>query len=224
MACRSSRTIATADIIWDGKRPPALYAMSQHGGVVHIGSFSKSIAPALRVGYIVAPWEMMSRMLPLKHDAGSGAIEQMVLAEYCSPHFNERMCRADGRACAAKLDTMMEALNEQFGTAAEFEEPRAACSCGSSCPTMSTRMKLYQPALAAGVAINPGPEWSVDKAHSQEPDAAVLRRARPTTKSARASRRWPRSATSEFGVPARISNVKRGYALDSPGIIRHGAE
>ncbi len=43
------------DIIWDGGRPPALYAMSQHGGVVHIGSFSKSIGPALRVGYIVAP-------------------------------------------------------------------------------------------------------------------------------------------------------------------------
>src|SRR3954467_7930422 len=44
-----------ADLIWDGKRPPALYAMSQHGGVIHIGSFSKSIAPALRVGYVVAP-------------------------------------------------------------------------------------------------------------------------------------------------------------------------
>ena len=52
-----------ADLIWDGERPPALYAMSEHGGVIHIGSFSKSIAPALRVGFIVAPWEMMSRML-----------------------------------------------------------------------------------------------------------------------------------------------------------------
>src|SRR6201988_2568979 len=46
-----------ADLIWSGERPPAIYAMSQHGGVIHIGSFSKSIAPALRVGFIVAPWE-----------------------------------------------------------------------------------------------------------------------------------------------------------------------
>ena len=38
------------------KRPPALYAMSKTANVIHIGSFSKSIAPALRVGYIVAPW------------------------------------------------------------------------------------------------------------------------------------------------------------------------
>src|SRR5262249_52869820 len=55
-----------SDLIWDGQRPPALYAMSEHGGVIHIGSFSKSIAPALRVGYVVAPWEVLSRMLPLK--------------------------------------------------------------------------------------------------------------------------------------------------------------
>src|SRR5450631_2271237 len=76
-----------ADLIWDGKRPPALYAMSKTAGVIHIGSFSKSIAPALRVGYIVAPWAVLSRMLALKTDAGSGALEQMVLAEYCAPHF-----------------------------------------------------------------------------------------------------------------------------------------
>ena len=61
-----------ADLIWDGRRPPAIYAMSKRGGVIHIGSFSKSIAPALRVGYIVAPWEVLSRILPLKTDAGSG--------------------------------------------------------------------------------------------------------------------------------------------------------
>jgi 2-aminoadipate transaminase len=63
-----------ADLIWDGRRPPALYAMSQSGGVIHVGSFSKSIAPALRVGFIVAPWQMLSRMLALKTDAGSGAL------------------------------------------------------------------------------------------------------------------------------------------------------
>ncbi len=77
-----------SDLIWDGQRPPALYAMSKSGGVIHIGSFSKSIAPALRVGYIVAPWTMLSRMLALKTDAGSGALEQMVLAEYCAGHFD----------------------------------------------------------------------------------------------------------------------------------------
>jgi 2-aminoadipate transaminase len=108
-----------ADLIWDGQRPPALYAMSRNGGVIHIGSFSKSIAPALRVGYIVAGWSVLSRMLALKTDAGSGALEQMVLAEYCAPHFAAHVPKLT-RGLRAKLDTLMEALNEQFGTSAEF--------------------------------------------------------------------------------------------------------
>src|ERR1700757_3554112 len=33
-----------ADLIWDGRRPPALHAMTQHRDVIHIGSFSKSVA------------------------------------------------------------------------------------------------------------------------------------------------------------------------------------
>src|ERR1700722_6490930 len=97
-----------ADLIWEGKRPPAIHAMSRNGGVIHIGSFSKSIAPALRVGFIVAPWAMLSRMLALKTDAGSGALEQMVLAEYCAPHFSSHVPKLT-RGLRAKLDTLMEA-------------------------------------------------------------------------------------------------------------------
>ncbi|MGA7714785.1 MAG: PLP-dependent aminotransferase family protein, partial [Bradyrhizobium sp.] len=96
-----------ADLIWDGKRPLALYAMTKTANVIHIGSFSKSIAPALRVGFIVAPWAALSRTLALKTDAGSGALEQMVLAEYCTPHFGTHVPSLR-RGLRAKLDTLME--------------------------------------------------------------------------------------------------------------------
>ena len=101
-----------ADLIWDGKRPPALYAMSRHGGVIHIGSFSKSIAPALRVGFIVADWSLISRMLAIKTDAGSGALEQMVLGEYCPAHFDAHV-PALTKGLRRKLETLKDALNEQ---------------------------------------------------------------------------------------------------------------
>ena len=154
-----------ADLIWDGRRPPALYAMSRNASVIHIGSFSKSIAPALRVGYIVAPWDALSRMLALKTDAGSGALEQMVLAGYCAPHFAAHVPKL-ARGLRAKLDTLMEALNEQFGTSAEFEDPKGGIFLWVKLPDHVDTLKLYQAALAAGVAINPGPEWSTDKAHA----------------------------------------------------------
>jgi 2-aminoadipate transaminase len=155
-----------SDLIWSGQRPPALYAMSERGGVIHIGSFSKSIAPALRVGYIVAPWDVMSRTLALKTDGGSGALEQMVLAEYCTAHFT-RHVPALRRSLRAKLKTLMESLNEHFGTAAEFDDPKGGIFLWVKLPDEVDTAKLFQPALAAGVAINPGPEWSVNKVHGR---------------------------------------------------------
>src|ERR1700720_660384 len=196
-----------ADLIWDGKRPPALYAMSQNGGVIHIGSFSKSIAPALRVGFIVAPWAILSRMLALKTDAGSGALEQMVLSEYCAPHFASHVPKLT-RGLRAKLDTLMEALNEQFGTSAEFETPAGGIFLWVKLPDNVDTLKLYQAALAAGVSINPGPEWSTDKTHATSrlrlcfasPSHDQIREGIAVL--ANVCRR-------EFGVPARSANVEK---------------
>ena len=150
------------DLVWSGTRPPAIYAMSERGGVIHIGSFSKSIAPALRIGYVVAPWDVMSRMLALKTDAGTGALEQMVLAEYCAGNFAKHVPLLR-KSLRAKLVTLMESLKEHFGEAAEFDDPKGGIFLWVKLPDGVDALKLYQPALAAGVVINPGPEWSVNK-------------------------------------------------------------
>jgi 2-aminoadipate transaminase len=196
-----------ADLIWDGKRPPAIYAMANNGGVIHIGSFSKSIAPALRVGFIVAPWEMMSRMLALKTDAGSGALEQMVLAEYCAPHFSTHVPKLT-RGLRKKLDTLMEALNEQFGTAAEFEDPKGGIFLWVKLPDNVDTLKLYQAALKAGVAINPGPEWSTHKAYSGS--RLRLCFASPSEQQIREGVAVLADVCrKEFGVPKRSANVEK---------------
>jgi 2-aminoadipate transaminase len=196
-----------SDLVWDGRRPPALYAMSRNGGVIHIGSFSKSIAPALRVGYIVAPWELLSRMLALKTDAGSGALEQMVLGEFCRAHFDEHVPRLT-RGLRAKLDTLMDALAEQFGTAAEFAEPKGGIFLWVKLPDAVDTVQLAKASLAAGVSINPGPEWSTDKGHGRSrlrlcfanPSHDAIRHG--VAALAEVCRR-------EFGVPSRIANVEQ---------------
>ena len=196
-----------SDLVWSGQRPPAIYAMSQHGGVIHIGSFSKSIAPALRVGFIVAPWDAMSRMLALKTDAGSGALEQMVLGTYCLQHFASHVPTLT-KALRAKLDTLMEALNEQFGTAAEFEEPKGGIFLWLKLPDQVDTLKLHKAALAAGVAINPGPEWSTSKAYA----GSRLRMCfgSPSHQQIREGVAvLAEVCRKEFGVPARSANVEK---------------
>jgi 2-aminoadipate transaminase len=194
-----------ADLIWDGQRPPAIHAMSEAGNVIHIGSFSKSIAPALRVGYIVAPWQILSRALALKTDGGTGALEQMVLAEFCAPQFAIHVPRLR-RGLRAKLEALMAALNEQFGTAAEFDDPKGGIFLWVKLPDQVDTMKLNQAALAAGVAINPGPEWSTDAAHGKSrlricfasPSIEEIRQGIATLAEV---------CHKEFGIPTRIANV-----------------
>ena len=101
-------------------------------------------------------------MLALKTDAGSGALEQMVLAEFCAAHFAAHVPELT-RGLRKKLETLMDALDEQFGTAAEFDDPKGGIFLWVKLPDKVDTLKLFQPALAAGVAINPGPEWSTDK-------------------------------------------------------------
>ncbi|MGA7486633.1 MAG: PLP-dependent aminotransferase family protein [Xanthobacteraceae bacterium] len=196
-----------ADLIWDGRRPPALYAMSQRGGVIHISSFSKSIAPALRVGYIVAPWDILSRILALKTDAGSGALEQMVLGEFCARHFVEHVPKLT-RGLRAKLETLMEALAEHFGTAAEFEDPRGGIFLWVKLPDVVDTQKLAQAARASGVAINPGPDWSTDKEHGRSRMRLCF--ANPSHEAIRQGiAALADVCRREFGVPVRIANVEQ---------------
>lgn len=196
-----------ADLIWSGKRPPALYAMSKTDNVIHIGSFSKSVAPALRVGYIVAPWPVLSRILPIKTDAGSGALEQMVLAEYCTKHFNDHVPKL-AKGLRAKLEAMMEALAEQFGTAAEFDDPPGGIFLWVKLPDNVDTMKLYQAALASGIAINPGTEWSVNAGHSKS--RLRLCFASPSVQDIREGvAALAEVCRKEFGVPSRSANVDK---------------
>ncbi len=199
-----------SDLIWNGERPPALYAMSQNGGVIHIGSFSKSIAPALRVGYIVAPWQVLARMLPLKTDAGSGALEQMVLGEFCAAHFDAHQ-PVLRRGLRKKLETLMDALNEQFGTAAEFDDPKGGIFLWVKLPDVVDTQRLYTAALAAGIAINPGAEWSTDAPHGKSRMRLCF--ANPSPEAIRAGvAALAEVCRREFGVPDRIANVQRARA------------
>jgi 2-aminoadipate transaminase len=152
-----------SDLTWGGMQaPPALYALDP-SRVIHIGSFSKTLAPALRLGYVMADWEFLSRMVAIKSagDSGTGALEQMVVAEYFSKHFEEHVDELSA-TLKDKLDTMVEAVEREFGTAMEHWNPKGGIFLWMKLPDSVDVRKLLQPAAKAGIAFNPGPEWAVD--------------------------------------------------------------
>ena len=151
-----------ADLVFDGQRPPTIRSLDAGGGqVVYCGSFSKTLAPALRVGYIVADWPMMSRLLALKTDAGSGALEQIVVAEYAAAHFDDHV-DALTAVLSKKSDAICGALRDHFGDLACFEPPRGGIFVWVALPEQVETDRLVAPAAARGVEFNPGSAWCVD--------------------------------------------------------------
>lgn len=148
-----------ADLIWDQQRPPSLRGLDKSGRVVYIGTFSKTIAPAFRVGYMVADPAILAQILSLKTDAGSGALEQMVLAEFCQEHFDDHLLKLNG-LLKRKLDHLTATLDEYFGTAIEYCYPPGGIFLWVKFPKAVDTTKLDAIAQADGIAVNPGKGWS----------------------------------------------------------------
>ena len=196
-----------SDLIWDQKRPPAIHALDTEQRVIYCGTFSKTVAPALRVGYLVAHWNVMKHVLPLKTDAGSGALEQMVLAEYLPKHFDTHV-NALMPMLQAKSEAIVEALNEHFGASAEFTVPVGGIYIWVTLPENVDSSILAASAGAEGIAINPGPEWTVYG--EQNKNRMRLCFGHPTIDKIREGvAKLADVCHREFGVPLRGGNVDR---------------
>lgn len=196
-----------SDLTWDGKRPKAIRALAGNDRVIHIGSFSKSIAPALRLGYLVAGWPLMGSLLAMKTDAGTGALEQMILAEYCPKHFDAHVGKLR-KVLRKKYDALTEALAAEFGTAAEFEPAHGGIFLWVKLPDQVDTFKLFQAAGKEGVAINPGVEWATDPEYGRTRLRICF--ANPSEDKIREGiAKLADICFREFGVPVRSRNVAR---------------
>ncbi|MEP4379357.1 MAG: PLP-dependent aminotransferase family protein [Alphaproteobacteria bacterium] len=150
-----------ADLTFDGTRPRAIRALDTNGMVIYCGSFSKTIAPALRVGFITAEPDVIAHALAVKYDGGTGALEQMLIAEYCTEHFERHVGALQG-VLSAKCETIMDALDSEFGTTASYAQPKGGIFIWVNLPDAVDTSELATGALEQGVAINPGADWSAD--------------------------------------------------------------
>lgn len=196
-----------ADLIFDGNRPPAIHALDTQNRVIYCGTYSKTIAPALRVGYLVAPWPVMGHILALKTDAGSGALEQMTLAEYLPKHFDAHVAKLRPML-RDKAETLTAALDEHFGAAAQYDPPIAGIYLWVTLPETVNTDRLFVAALKHGVEINPGSQWTVDgPANTHRMRLCFGHPSKETIKDGIA--KLAQICFEEFGVPLRSGNVKR---------------
>lgn len=149
-----------ADLRWGPTRTAALHALRPER-VIYVGTLSKTLAPALRIGYIVAEPGVLQQIAQSKRDGGTGALDQIVAAEYFAREHDAHLDRLIP-ALERKMRVMAAALREEFGTDVEFVEPEGGIFIWIRLPEGTDSRAFQAAAAAAGITYNPGTEWTAD--------------------------------------------------------------
>jgi GntR family transcriptional regulator/MocR family aminotransferase len=106
---------------YDAQPLQALGGLDREGSTIYVGTFSKILFPALRLGYLVLPKSLVEPFVATKAigDTGTAALEQLALADFITAGHFDRHLRRTTASNAARRKVLVAALREQFGDRAE---------------------------------------------------------------------------------------------------------
>jgi GntR family transcriptional regulator/MocR family aminotransferase len=106
---------------YDGPPLQALAGVDREGRVIYVGTFSKILFPALRLGYLVLPQSLVDPFVAAKAmaDTGTAALEQLALADFINMGHFDRHLRRTNASNAARRNALIAAISKEFGDRAE---------------------------------------------------------------------------------------------------------
>ncbi len=151
-----------ADLSLDGLAPPpALRAMD--GDVIHLGTFSKKLVPALRVGFVVCPAALRPTFIAIKYaiDLGTSTLMQNVLAEflergYLRAHLNKTLPEY-----RARRDALDAALRAHLPDSIRWDKPERGVVMWLRLPGTLDPETVFEEASRRGVLVGPSSFYEV---------------------------------------------------------------
>jgi 2-aminoadipate transaminase len=179
LAARDDLLIAEDDtyreLSYDGPPPPSLWALDRAGCVLRIGSFAKSVAPGLRLGYVTATAEIATRLATgglLDSGGGMNHFAATVLAEYAEVGDYVRQIERFHTAYRAQRDRLLEGLAAHLPDTASWSRPAGGYFVWVQLPPGIRADQLQPVAIAHGMAFLPAHRFFLDD--SQAPGALRL--------------------------------------------------
>lgn len=115
---------AYGDIRFEGERLPSLFAIAGGKGVAHIGTFSKTVATGLRVGWVLADLPVIEALLRTRYDLGVSPWLQRTMLEFCASGGWERHVARVNDVYRRKAHAMLAGLDERCDRYARWTEPK----------------------------------------------------------------------------------------------------
>jgi 2-aminoadipate transaminase len=159
--------------LWFDQPPPAPLTARNPQGCIYLGSFSKVLAPGLRLGFLVAPPALYPKLLQAKQaaDLHSPSFNQRMAHEVLQGDFLARHVPRIRALYRSQRDAMLAALaRELAGLGVEWNRPDGGMFLWARLPRGMNALDLLPKAVERNVAFVPGAAF-----YAGEPDAQALR-------------------------------------------------
>ncbi|PRD67444.1 aspartate aminotransferase [Malikia spinosa] len=169
------------DLYFDTPPPPSLLALSEsvpgsRDCLVHCGSLSKTLSAGLRLGWMIAPPELLAKAVMCKQfsDANSSTFAQATAAQYLKSGRMDANLKRARTVYAERAQALCEGLRTELGDAIEFVAPQGGLFVWARLTGARGQVadgnEFSRRAIEQGVAFVPGAPF-----YCEQPDPATLR-------------------------------------------------
>ncbi|HEV2133483.1 MAG TPA: PLP-dependent aminotransferase family protein [Terracidiphilus sp.] len=156
---------------FEGPPVPALQSLDNHSSVIFIGSFSKTLFPALRVGYVVLPAPLIDLFVGLRYrtDFRNSSFDQAVLCDFIVDGHLGRHLRRMRNLYAERLAALMEGARQHLNGLLEISNVSAGLYTIGYLKNEMTSRQAEKLAAAQGIEV-----LAVDRCALRRPDPKAL--------------------------------------------------
>ncbi|RKP53917.1 PLP-dependent aminotransferase family protein [Cohnella endophytica] len=149
---------------YDGLPPKPLKALDDIGSILYIGSFSKIAASGLRIGWMVAPNSIVSRLADARQqmDFGLSIIPQQVAGQFIGSHYFEPHLDRLRMELRFKRDLLIEALEKELPGQIHYKVPDGGLHLWCKLFKKMNDSKLLEESIKRGVVFVPGSVYGSD--------------------------------------------------------------
>ena len=140
------------------------------GNVIYLSTFSKTLSPGLRLGWIVAPPEVIAKLVQLKQgaDLHTSTFGQMVAYEVARDNFLDEHVKLIRRVYCERRDVMLEALAQYFPPEVTWTRPKGGLFLWVTLAPGMDAQQLFESALRESVAFVPGDCFYAPNGHQDD--------------------------------------------------------
>ena len=153
------------DLRFEGEHIPSIKSLDTDGRVIYSGSFSKILAPGLRVGYVSAPKEIISKIVVCKQvsDVHSNMWAQQICCEFMKTiNLDEHLAKLRG-IYKNKCNLMLSQIEKNFSDKISYTKPQGGLFLWATLPKGSDMMGFCTKSVQNKVAVVPGTAFMINE-------------------------------------------------------------